>query len=95
MLSKCANPACATTFRYLHEGRLYVINAREALMQRKRRCSGESGRLEFAWLCSSCDLDLTIQIDEELRAKVVGRLEARNDPTMGNSSSECSHIEIA
>jgi hypothetical protein len=25
MLSKCANPSCPTTFRYLHEGKLYVI----------------------------------------------------------------------
>jgi hypothetical protein len=25
MLSKCANPSCPTTFRYLHEVKLYVI----------------------------------------------------------------------
>jgi hypothetical protein len=29
MLSKCANPTCPTTFRYLHEGRLYVIDRGE------------------------------------------------------------------
>jgi hypothetical protein len=50
MLSKCANPACSTTFRYLHEGRLYLIDPTEALAGHKPRCSSKSGPLEYAWL---------------------------------------------
>lgn len=32
MLSKCANPNCSHTFRYLHEGKLYLTNSRSRVM---------------------------------------------------------------
>ena len=79
MLSKCANPSCSTTFRYLHEGRLYVIDPRGALAGHKPICSTKSGQLEYAWLCSSCSLYLTIRIDEELGTRVVWKFVAKND----------------
>lgn len=75
MLSKCANPTCRTLFRYLHEGKLYVIGPREALARQKPRCPSKSGQIEYAWLCSSCCLHLTIQIDEEFRTRVVRKFE--------------------
>jgi hypothetical protein len=71
MLSKCANPTCPTTFRYLHEGRLYVISPRETVAGHNPRCSRTPGQLEYAWLCSSCSLYLTIKTGEELEARVV------------------------
>ena len=83
MLSKCANPNCPTTFRYLHEGRLYVIAPGEARAGYRPRCSSKSGQLEYVWLCSSCSLDWTIQIDEELGTKVVPKLEAKNGRKFG------------
>jgi hypothetical protein len=78
MLSKCANPTCPTAFRYLHEGRLYVIAPGRALAGHKPRCSSNSGQLEYAWLCSSCSLYLTIQIDEEVGTRVVRKFEPKN-----------------
>ena len=63
MLSKCANPTCSATFRYLHEGRLFVIARRETLTRHGTRQS-KSGHPEYAWLCSSCCCYLTIQIDD-------------------------------
>jgi hypothetical protein len=78
MLSKCANPTCPTTFRYLHEGKLSVIIPREALPGHKPRSSSKSGQLEYAWLCSSRSLYLTIQIDEEFGTRVVRKLEAKD-----------------
>lgn len=30
MLAKCANPACATKFLYLREGKLYLIDVKGA-----------------------------------------------------------------
>jgi len=95
MLSKCANPTCSTTFRYLHEGRLYVIDPREALARHKPRCSTKSGQLEYAWLCSSCYLYLTIQIDEEFGTRVVRKLEAMNGTRLDTPANDRANIDVA
>ena len=75
MLAKCANPACSTTFRYLHEGKLYLIDFKAASAGRKSTVDSKSavkvGTLEYAWLCSSCLRDVTIQIDDGHGVKVV------------------------
>ncbi len=90
MLSKCANPTCGTLFRYLHEGRLYVIGPKEALARRKPRCSAKSGQIEYAWLCSSCSFHLTIQIDEEFGTRVVRKFV----PDPGARSGESADASI-
>jgi hypothetical protein len=92
MLSKCANPNCPTTFRYLHEGRLYVIAPRGVLAVYKAKCSSKSGQLEYAWLCSSCSLYLTIQIDEEFGTRVVRKLEAKNGSNFSTSANDRTNI---
>jgi hypothetical protein len=46
MLSKCANPACAASFRKLGIGKLFLIDRPDA--------SQRSARLEFYWLCPEC-----------------------------------------
>ena len=39
MLSKCANPACSTTFRYFREGRLFLIDSEtESSKSRSLEC---------------------------------------------------------
>ena len=86
MLSKCANPTCRTLFRYLHEGKLYLIGPKEALARHKPRCSAKSGQIEYAWLCSSCCLHLTIQIDEEFETRVVRKFEPGPDVRSGESA---------
>lgn len=78
MLSKCANPTCPTVFRYLHEGKLYVIDPRGTLAGHKPRSSSRSGQMEYLWLCSSCCLYLTIQIDEACEMRVVEKLAENN-----------------
>jgi hypothetical protein len=95
MLSKCANPTCPTTFRYLHEGRLYVIAPKEALARHKPRCSSKSGQLEYAWLCSSCSLYLTIHFDEEFETRVVWKLQAKNGSKFGTPANDRTNIDIA
>jgi hypothetical protein len=95
MLSKCANPACPTTFRYLHEGRLYVIAPRETVAGFKPRGSGTSGQLEYAWLCSSCSLYLTIQIGEEFGTRVVRKVEAKNGSKFGTPANDGNKMDIA
>ena len=95
MLSKCANPTCPATFRYLHEGRLYVIVPRESLAAHKLRCPSQSGHLECSRLCSSCSLYWTIQIDEESGTRVVRKLEAKDGSKFGTSANDSTNIGIA
>jgi hypothetical protein len=92
MLSKCANPTCPTTFRYLHEGRLFVIAPRATLAERKPRCASKRGQLECAWLCSSCSLHLTIQTDEEFGTRVVRKLEAKNGSELRASTKDTEYF---
>jgi len=95
MLSKCANPTCPITFRYLHEGRLYLIASRETLAAHKPRRSSKSGQLEYAWLCSSCSLYLTIRIDEEFGTRVVRKLELKNGSKFGTPASDMNKVDTA
>src|SRR5580700_4119822 len=75
MLSKCASPGCSTPFRYLHEGKLYLIDRKAASAGRKPpadlRYARKSRGLEYVWLCSSCCSDLTIQVDDDHGVRVV------------------------
>jgi hypothetical protein len=82
MLSKCARPGCSTPFRYLHEGKLYLIDRKAASAGRKSpadlKYAGKSRPLEYVWLCSSCCSDLTIQVDDDHGVRVVRKREAQN-----------------
>ena len=95
MLSKCANPTCPTTFRYLHEGRLCVIASRETPAGHKPRCPSKSGQIEFAWLRSSCSLYLTIQLDEEFGTRAVRKFEPKNGSKFGTPANEGNNMDFA
>ena len=60
MLTKCANPACSATFRYLHEGRLFVFEPKRDAPQRGPPAdledTGRSHSPQYFWLCFSCCL---------------------------------------
>ncbi len=67
MLSKCANPACSKEFRYLHQGKLYVI---EAAAIASTRDAGEPiaqtnklQKLEHYWLCDTCCRTMKVIVD--------------------------------
>ena len=69
MLSKCASPACPNIFRYLHEGKLYLIDSKAAAFARsgrpaKAKYEVKSTALQYVWLCSSCCRELTIDADD-------------------------------
>jgi hypothetical protein len=82
MLSKCASPDCFNLFRYLHEGRLYLIDYKAASARRKPavdlKYAAGSCALEYVWLCSSCCRGLTIQLDDDHSVKVVRKREAQS-----------------
>jgi hypothetical protein len=75
MLCKCANPTCSTTFRYLSEGKVYLIDSKAAAVRHGARAgskyAGKSCIYEYFWLCSSCSRDMTIQIDNNFEISVV------------------------
>jgi hypothetical protein len=48
MLSKCANSACAKSFRYLHEGKLFWREPGKGFIK-NQICKGE-----WFWLCDQC-----------------------------------------
>ena len=58
MLSKCANPSCSARMKYLHQGRVFLVQSQSAL----RYWSHDSGsfsappgkQIEYFWLCSCC-----------------------------------------
>jgi hypothetical protein len=95
MLSKCANPKCAAIFRYLHEGKLYVMDRRRPLTGHARKYGRKSGQLEYAWLCSCCSLYLTIEIDEDFGTMVVRELGRKNDSEASHSANYSIWMEIA
>jgi len=64
MLSKCANPACSTPFRYLRDGKIFEIDSkREAAPESKDHKA--TRRVEFFWLCGECSPQLTVINDHE------------------------------
>ena len=64
MLSKCANPACYSRFRYFHEGKLFVLEPK-LVSGREPEQMDTFDRLRCAWLCASCCRYLTIRMDEQ------------------------------
>ena len=80
MLSKCLNPHCSATFRYLGQGRLFRIDFAEA--RRKMAYAGgkmpasrgaKSSPIEYFWLCESCAATMTIELGEDGQAHVIPR----------------------
>ena len=59
VLSKCANPACLARFRYLHEGRIFNIEAGTA----SESNGSPIHKIEHFWLCESCAQSLTVVLE--------------------------------
>ena len=69
MVSKCANPACSASFRYLRSGKLFEFevsdqsNARAATPMAAARKS--SRHLEYFWLCAQCASEMTLAVAKD------------------------------
>jgi hypothetical protein len=59
MVSKCANPACSASFRYLHEGRIFSIYSHEPASP-LRDWSDTHQVVERYWLCPECARMMTL-----------------------------------
>ena len=58
MVSKCANPSCSGTFRYLHEGIIFHV-ALGSTVQEKAAIQGIP-KIERFWLCDACSRKMTV-----------------------------------
>lgn len=72
MLSKCANPACPTPFRYLRDGHVYQF---ERPVEPAESGPRQARRLEYFWLCGPCSQTLTLALDERGQVSVAPRRE--------------------
>lgn len=67
MVGKCANPECAATFRYLHEGRLFQVDMRRVSGGHEGICEfcGHPHHVRHFWLCNACARTMTLTCTEE------------------------------
>jgi hypothetical protein len=69
MVSKCANPNCFATFRYLHEGKVVVVDERAADGDGVFRAAPHRARC--FWLCSQCSRTLAVVYDSERGMRLI------------------------
>jgi hypothetical protein len=64
MVAHCANPGCSTEFRYLHDGKLYVVQSRDHSLP------------HFVWVCNACSQTMVLTCKNGSAVNVVRRTEA-------------------
>lgn len=64
MVTKCANPSCENLFRYLREGRLFLVEIPAAPPGNAPEANQRASKRECFWLCDSCALTLTLIADK-------------------------------
>ena len=62
MLTKCANPACDASFRYLRDGRVFKIE-RPASGTPNIADKKQPHLVEHFWLCERCAAQMTLGVD--------------------------------
>ena len=77
MLSKCANPPCSASFRYLHAGKLFRFETRDMPEAQPGIVRLPPQNVEFFWLCESCVQEFTLVSDPVDGVRVV-RLSRRS-----------------
>ncbi len=75
MLSSCANPSCSGKFRYLHEGKLFLLKsfANDEITTTRLDFAGRVNQLHYAWLCDRCAPTFEVVLDSEGKVKVRAR----------------------
>jgi hypothetical protein len=60
MVTKCANPSCATEFRYFRGGKLFHVAPNSGPMTHDADFQGHGHVIEVFWLCEACASTTTI-----------------------------------
>jgi hypothetical protein len=69
MVSKCANPLCSASFRYLHTGKLFRFDAKHSSESTAVRLPRNGA--ELFWLCNNCVEEFTIVWDPAEGARTI------------------------
>ena len=64
MVTKCANPSCHESFRYLRGGKLFLIEPPPFGPPPEAEFRDVFHPGEYFWLCKQCALTLTIASDK-------------------------------
>jgi hypothetical protein len=73
MLTKCANPKCNAQFRYLHEGKLFIVDngpARRHCAERRATNNQTNDQLGYYWLCSTCSRSMVVVSGQSVQARL-------------------------
>jgi hypothetical protein len=73
MVAKCANSSCSNSFRYLREGKLFLVDRRPFMKAEKAPDLKNPPSHEYFWLCESCKLTMTVTCDPSGRGIVASR----------------------
>jgi len=82
MVSKCANPACSASFRYLHSGRLFELGTD---VPHPDALDSPLQTMEYFWLCEECARTLEVVICQG-KATVRPRKQQTGGATAGDSA---------
>ncbi len=80
MVATCANPNCLARFRYLHEGRLFSLEARPSATS-DAKLWNVPGATEFFWLCDSCSRTMTLVSYPLQGVTLILKEDAKRTPT--------------
>jgi hypothetical protein len=90
MLAKCANPPCSAYFRYLHQGRLFVLDVSDDTSNggplRNEHLAAH--RLRYFWLCDICRRSMTVVSEQGWEIKVVPFTALQPEETSWKASLE-------
>jgi len=79
MIEKCLNSACSVSFRYLHKGKLFVLEAADSSTIKPFADQPQkTRRLQLFWLCEECCRTMTV-INEKGRGIRVVPLSSAGD----------------
>ena len=54
MVATCANPSCSASFRFLQEGKLFLLEPDPKSTSTVNAYASSHARMEYFWLCSRC-----------------------------------------
>jgi hypothetical protein len=82
MLAKCCNPSCDAVFRYLYDGRVFVLENDPAVEPEISR------RPEYFWLCQRCSSKMTLRLGEDtpvVEMLLLHEIQERSDSVVRDS----------
>jgi hypothetical protein len=63
MVTKCANPSCDRSFRYLRGGTLFIHEPKSVRPLRDAEFQESFQRCEYSWLCEQCARTMSVTLD--------------------------------